>query len=207
MSARTKSELPPSSWAANPGYVVTFDPIPARVRVELAGETVGESVDARVMYELGHAPVYYLPQADVRRELLEPTEHCTHCPYKGDASYWSVRVGAASVENAVWTYPQPYDEMAHLAGWLGFYWGRFHAWYEDGERVQAPREIAGRCNEHTHFAACYPKLAQEWHTQKNARLQPYEFCADSGTAVWWRDPRGRVWRESIRARVLREGAR
>lgn len=205
MSTRTKSKLPPSSWAANPGYIIIFDPIPARVRVELAGETVGESDDARVMYELGHAPVYYLPRAHVRDELLEPTSHRTHCPYKGDAAYWTVHTDNEIVENAVWTYPEPYEEMAHLADWLGLYWERFDAWYEDGERVQGPREIHGRCNEQTNFAASYPALAREWHAEKNPRLQPYEFPADSGAVVWWRDAREREWRESIRARVLRDG--
>lgn len=207
MSARAPAELPPSSWAANPGYVIHFDSLPARVRVELGGETVGESGDACVMYELGHAPVYYLPQADVRSEVLEPTEHRTHCPYKGDACYWSVRIGDRVVENGIWSYPAPYREMACLAGWLGFYWDRFDAWYEDAERVDAPREISGRCNQHTHFAACYPSLAREWHPERNPRLKPYEFPAESGTVVWWRDARGREWRDSIRARVLREAGR
>jgi len=206
MSARAKTKLPPSSWAANPGYVITFDPLPARVRAVLGGETVGESADARVMYELGHAPVYYLPRADVHEPLLERTAHHTHCPYKGDASYWTARTGTGGVENAVWSYEAPYDEMAHLAGWMGFYWEHFE-WFEDGERVAGPREIAGRCNERSNFAACYPALARQWHPERNPRLAPYEFPADSGTVVWWRDADGHEWHESIRARVLRGGTR
>jgi len=207
MDARAKEKLPPSSWTANPGYVIAFDPLPVPVRVALGGETVAESDDARVMYELGHAPVYYLPLGDVDERPLVPSERHTHCPYKGDARYWSVRAaGGEVVEDAIWAYRDPYDEMAHLAGWAGFYWDRFE-WYEAGERVASPREIAGRCNERTHFAALYPELAREWHPERNPRLKPYEFPADSGTVVWWRDVEGREWAESVRARALRSGRR
>lgn len=207
MTARPLSELPPSSWPANPHYVMTFDPLPCRVRVELGGETVADTTDARVMYELGHAPVYYLPRAALREDLLTPTAHHTHCPYKGDASYWTVRAGERAAENAVWSYLDPYPEIAVLGGWMGLYWDRFDAWHEDGVRVDAPREIGGRCNERSSFAACYPALAAEWHAERNPRLKPYEFPADSDTEVWWRAADGREWRESVRARVLRDGTR
>ena len=84
-----------SGWTNNPGYVIDFDPIPARVQCVLAGETLADSSDARVMFELGHAPVYYLPRDDLRMELLSRTDRRTFCPYKGHASYWSVRWASA----------------------------------------------------------------------------------------------------------------
>ena len=127
MTASTNHDLPPSAWALYPSCVITFDPLPAGVRVELAGETVAESNRARIMYEIGHAPAYYLPHADLRDDLLVSSQHHTHCPFKGGAAYWHVRVGDVTAENAVWTYSQPYEEMAHIAGWFGFYWGRFDA--------------------------------------------------------------------------------
>ena len=76
--------------------------------------------------ETGHDPVYYLPENDVRLGLMHPTEHHTRCPYKGEASYWTIEVPEASgstkqSENAVWAYPTPYDEVSGLAGYYAFY--------------------------------------------------------------------------------------
>ena len=96
------------------------------------------------MFELGHAPVYYVPAGDVRMDLMTPTDEGTHCPYKGDASYWSLTVGGTTVENIIWAYEDPYGEMAHLKGYVGVYWDRVDAWYHGETRVEAPVEIAGR---------------------------------------------------------------
>ena len=179
-----------------------FQPLGASVRVEVAGEVIAESTDARVMYELGHVPVYYLPRDDVRMSLLTPTEHSTHCPYKGDASYWTVQAADEARENAVWAYEDPYEEMAVLKGWMGFYWDRFD-WYEDDQPIDAPRELDGRVNHENNFAALHPDLAADWHPDKNARIQPYEFAEHSKVKVWWRSIDNDEWQESIRDRVSR----
>jgi len=76
--------------------------------------------------------VHYLPEKDVRLDLLRPTDHHTRCPYKGEASYWTIEVpaGDGSVqrsENAVWAYPAPYDEVPGLAGYYAFYTTRVDA--------------------------------------------------------------------------------
>ena len=68
-----------------------------------------DSRHAKLLHEQGHLPIYYFPEEDVRMDLLEPTDHATHCPLKGDASYWSVRVGDRVAENAVWGYPDPIE--------------------------------------------------------------------------------------------------
>lgn len=203
MTARRRADLPPSSWDLNPGYEISIEPVAARLRVELGGEVVAESENARIMYELGHAPVYYFVRDDVRMRLLSPTNHHSHCPYKGDAGYFSVTAGGKTSDNAVWFYPEPYDQMAQLERLLGFYFDRFDAWYEDGRRIEAPREIEGRVNEHNNFAKTYPELAADWHPQKNERIRPYEFSADSDTKVWWRNVDNDEWTESIRSRVAR----
>lgn len=179
-----------------------FEPVAAPVRVEFIGEAVAESAETRVMYELGHAPVYYFPPQDVRKSLLVPSDHHSYCPYKGDASYWSVAVGAESLENAVWAYQDPYDEMEKLAGWMGFYWERFD-WFENGAPVVAPREIDGRVNHLNNFAVLFPDLAADWHPQKNTGTRPYEFSADSKLKVWWKNVDNDEWRESIHSRVGR----
>ena len=192
----------PVGWRLNPDYEVEFDPIPALVGVRFGGATIGESQAAHVMYELGHAPMYYLPEADVDMARLEPTERDSYCPYKGHASYWTVRVGGAVAENAVWTYREPYAELASLEGYLGFYWGRMEAWFEDDVEVAGPREIPGRIDTTTQFKRLFPALAAEWHPNRNPGIKPYEFPAMSGALVWWRDADGREWQARIRDRVL-----
>ncbi len=199
---RETSVSDPVGWRLNPDYQIAFDPIPARVRVTFGGETIGESRTARVMYELGHAPIYYLPRESVDMSYLEPTARDSYCPYKGHACYWSVRVGERLAENAIWAYPTPLPEMATLAGFMGFYWGRMEAWYEDDEQVSGPREIPGRIDTETQLKRLFPALAAEWHPTRNPGIKPYEFPAYSDTVVWWRDASGREWRERIRDRVL-----
>ena len=68
-------------------------------------------------------------------DLLEPTDHTTHCPFKGDASYWSVRVGDRVAENAVWGYPEPLEECPPISGLISFYWNVMDAWFEEDEEV------------------------------------------------------------------------
>lgn len=108
---------------------------PKRVRVKFAGQTVADSRRVKLLHETGLLPVYYFPEADVRADLLAPTDHQTHCPFKGDAAYRSVRVGERVAENAVWTYPNPTDESPLSAGYHAFYWDRMDAWYEEDEEV------------------------------------------------------------------------
>jgi uncharacterized protein (DUF427 family) len=86
------------------GAVLFFDPVPQRIRGVFAGETVVDSGDAKLLHETGHLPVYYFPLENVRQDLLDPSEKRTHCPHKGDARYWSLRVGNREEPDAVWAY-------------------------------------------------------------------------------------------------------
>ena len=104
-----------------PDHPITIQPSLDRVQVKLAGQTVAESTNALTLREARYAPVQYIPKADVRMELLTPTTHKTHCPYKGDASYYSIKVGDRTAENAVWCYEQPFDAVSEIAGHLAFY--------------------------------------------------------------------------------------
>jgi uncharacterized protein (DUF427 family) len=192
----------PNGWILNPDYDVWFDPLPARVRVAFGGETIAESSNAMVMYELGHAPMYYLPRADVNTDYLESTDRDTYCPYKGHASYWTVRVGSVVAENAIWTYATPHSELSQLEHMLGFFWGKMDAWYEDGVEVTGPREIPGRIDTTTQLKRLFPALAAEWHPTKNIGIKPYEFPPYSATAVWWQDADGHEWQARIRDRVI-----
>lgn len=89
-----------------------------RVRVTVNGEVVADSLDALELRE-GHYPaILYFPRKDVRMDRLERSAHSTHCPYKGDASYYSIKGGSA---NAAWSYERPYDEMLEIKDRLAFY--------------------------------------------------------------------------------------
>jgi uncharacterized protein (DUF427 family) len=116
-------------------HTLYFEDSPRRVRVMFGGETVADSKRAKLLHETGHLPVYYFPEEDLRMDLLEESDHATYCPFKGDASYWSVRVGDKVSENAVWSYPDPIDSAPPLAGYLAFYWHLMDHWYEEDEEV------------------------------------------------------------------------
>jgi uncharacterized protein (DUF427 family) len=116
-------------------HVLFFEDSPRRVRVVLGGETVADSRRVKLMHETRHLPVYYFPEDDVRMDLLEATDHTTTCPFKGEASHWSVRVGENVAENAVWSYPDPIESAPPIEGYLAFYWRKMDRWYEEDEEV------------------------------------------------------------------------
>ncbi|HEV2335117.1 MAG TPA: DUF427 domain-containing protein [Stellaceae bacterium] len=124
-----------SGYNTNPDYKVTLEASPRRVRVKFNGEWIADSANAHLLFETRHLPVYYFPRADVRMDKLVPTDHHTFCPYKGKASYWTIRVGDKSSENAVWGYPDPYDEVPALKDFVAFYWDRVDGWYEEDEEI------------------------------------------------------------------------
>jgi uncharacterized protein (DUF427 family) len=91
------------------------------VRVEVAGVTVAESTNPRLLFETGLPVRYYLPKTHVRMQLMERSERVTHCPYKGQAESWAVRLGETLHENIAWCYPTPLPESQKIAGLLAFY--------------------------------------------------------------------------------------
>jgi uncharacterized protein (DUF427 family) len=116
-------------FASRPDYRVDLLPERRRVTVVFGGVTIADSNAALRVEETGHGPVHYLPEKDVRLDLMRPREHHTRCPYKGEASYWTIEVpdGGGSPrrsENAVWAYSAPYDEVSGLAGYYAFYTSR-----------------------------------------------------------------------------------
>ncbi len=116
-------------------HTLYMENCPKRVRAELAGEVIADSRQAKILYETGHLPVYYFPPDDVRMDLLLPTDHTTHCPFKGDATYWSIQTADRVADNAIWSYPEPLDETPPLADHLAFYHGQMDGWYEEDERI------------------------------------------------------------------------
>lgn len=110
-----------------PKHRLATRPAGVRVQVKLKGELIADTRDAVALEETpeGHvvAPVvYYIPRKDVKMDRLVRTTHTTHCPFKGDASYFSIKNGP---ENAVWSYERPYDEMTAIGELLAFYPDKF----------------------------------------------------------------------------------
>ncbi len=103
------------------GHRITVTPANVHVEVRIGGQKVAESDRPVQLEETGLPTRYYLPRDDVRTELLTPTSTTSHCPFKGDASYWSVGVGDAVYDDVVWSYESPLPEVHEIAGLLCFY--------------------------------------------------------------------------------------
>ncbi len=116
------------------GDAVRWEPSPRRVRAIFNGETVADSRRVMLLIEPRHLPVFYFPLEDVHRDLLEPSDHRTSSPLKGEAVYWSLHAGDRMAEDAAWSYPQPPAEGPAVAGYIAFYWNKLDAWYEEDER-------------------------------------------------------------------------
>ena len=108
-------------------HPITINPEPRHVRVTAGGQVVAVSSRALSLKEASYPAVLYIPRGDANMDLLRPTSRSTHCPYKGDASYFSLALPSGAVENAVWSYEEPYPAVASIAGHLAFYPDRVDA--------------------------------------------------------------------------------
>ena len=119
---------PAPGFKKYPGHRVSTNPSSVHVKVMLGGEVIADTRDAVELHESMSSSselspvVYYIPRKDVKMDRLARTAHSTHCPFKGDASYFSVVNGP---ENAVWSYESPYDEMLAIKERLAFYADKF----------------------------------------------------------------------------------
>ena len=127
---------PEGAPASKPSdYEIRFEPCPKRVRVEFNGTWVADSSRALIVHETRMPPMYYFPKDDVRMDFLEKTDHRTHCPFKGNAGYWTMKVGGQSEENSVWSYEDPYEEAEQVRDYLSIYQNKVSAIYEGDEEV------------------------------------------------------------------------
>jgi uncharacterized protein (DUF427 family) len=115
-----------------PDHPITVEPNPKHVRVTFGGRVVADTHRALTLREAGYAPVQYIPCADIDMALLGRTTHATHCPYKGDASYFSLEVDGRVSENAAWSYGAPYPAVGAIKEHLAFYPNRVER-IEEGE--------------------------------------------------------------------------
>ena len=118
-----------------PGRTIYLEPTPKRIRVEVGGEVIADSRRALMLQESGLQPVYYFPPEDVRTEVMTPTDRHTHCPKKGDASYYTIQAGGETVENGAWYYPEPLPDAPFLKDLVAFYFDRMGRWLEEDEEI------------------------------------------------------------------------
>jgi adenylate cyclase len=116
-------------------YEIRFEPHPRRVRVEFNGAWIADSRRALVLHETRQPPAYYFPREDVRVDLLEKTEHVTHCPFRGNASYWTIRAAGRVAENAAWSYDDPYEDGRPIREYISFYPERISAIYDGDDEI------------------------------------------------------------------------
>lgn len=102
-------------------HPIDIAPFEGRVVVTHGNTIIADSSRALALHEADYPVVFYVPKADVVMNFLDPTDHSTHCPYKGDASYWSVETGGERAENAVWAYVEPLPGVAEIKDHVAFY--------------------------------------------------------------------------------------
>jgi uncharacterized protein (DUF427 family) len=102
-------------------HAITIEKNPNRITVTFNGTVLADTQRALVLKEGPLPPVNYIPREDVQMSCLQRTDHSTHCPFKGDASYFSVSVNGKTAENAVWTYEAPIDSVAQIKDYVVFY--------------------------------------------------------------------------------------
>jgi len=132
-----------------PKHLLYLHDVEQRIRGMLAGESVVDTTAGKLLHESGMLPQWYLPLADIRADFLVESDTRTHCPFKGDASYYSLQVGDRLVEDAIWTYRTPLPAAAWLDGLGGFYFDRLDTWFEEDDEVFShPRDPFHRVDTH-----------------------------------------------------------
>lgn len=104
-----------------PDHPITVSRHPNRVRVLFQGHMIAETAGALTLAEASYRPVIYVPRQDVALEYLSRTDSHTHCPYKGDAAYYTIMRDGDVAQDAVWTYEHPYPAVGEIRGFLAFY--------------------------------------------------------------------------------------
>ena len=125
----------PEMKVPGPDHPITVAANPNRIQVNYNGHVIADTRRALTLKEASYRPVIYFPREDVAMEYFTRTEHTTHCPYKGDASYYTLLMDGRFAENAVWTYEDPYPAMESIRGLLAFYPNQVEI-YDVGEAVQ-----------------------------------------------------------------------
>ncbi len=120
-----------------PAHKLLAHPFPRRVRAEFDGRTILDTGRGVLLHETALLPRLYVPEADLDASAFVPSDHRTHCPFKGDATYRTLRVGDRTVPDALWSYPVPVPAALWLEGYASLYWDAADAWFDEDEQVHA----------------------------------------------------------------------
>jgi uncharacterized protein (DUF427 family) len=121
LAPRVQAERRTTMKLPGPDHPITITANPRRVRVSANGVVIAESTDALTLKEASYPAVNYLPRKDANMALLARSERVTHCPYKGDANYFSINADGKTIADAIWTYESPFPAMTEISGHLAFY--------------------------------------------------------------------------------------
>ena len=132
--SRTTAELN-FSLAEAPPHRIAFQPDPRRLRAVVGDTVVLDTVRAHLLHETAILPRIYAPLEDYRQEVLTPTSSSTHCPFKGDARYWTVRADGKEIVDGLWGYAEPTGAAPFLKGFASLYEDRVDAWFVEEDRV------------------------------------------------------------------------
>lgn len=116
-----------SAKIPGPDHPIIIERNSHRIVITLGGKVIADTTDALILREASYPAVQYIPRKDVAMSALERTDHGSYCPYKGDASYFSIPAGGERSVNAIWTYETPYDAVAEIKDHLAFYPDRIDA--------------------------------------------------------------------------------
>lgn len=183
MDELTQTADPEAGSAERSGYRVVLKRAGQRVRAIAGDHLVADSSDAMVMQETRLPQVFYFPRKDVAMDLLARTPHRTHCPFKGDASYFSLKIGATTIENAAWSYETPYDEAFSVKDYVAFNWEDIDTWLVGEEQVSIqPREnVATQANP---FVDWLVQAAWRPTTLRDSVKQLADILLENGFPLW-----------------------
>ena len=123
------------SLAGAPAHRIVFTPDPRRLRAMLGGTVVLDTVRAHLLHETQIMPRIYAPLEDYRQDLLTPTDTTTHCPFKGDANYWTVAADGKEILDGLWGYAAPTEAAPFLKGYASLFEDNLDAWFVEEDRV------------------------------------------------------------------------
>ena len=107
-------------YAKHPDHTVTTEKASGKVRITRGGLTLADTDSAIILREADYPPVAYIPREHVAMDAMEPVSKSTHCPFKGDASYFTITGGGEPITAGAWSYETPYDEVNAIAGHIAF---------------------------------------------------------------------------------------
>jgi uncharacterized protein (DUF427 family) len=148
--------------AASPAHRIYFADDERRHRAVVGDDVVLDTTRAKLLYETGIPPRIYAPLEDFPERFRTPTDTSTHCPFKGDAAYWTIRAGGRALPDALWAYPDPLPDAWWLAGYGCLYADKVDAWFvEDDRAVGHPRDPFHRVDVHDSSRAVVVRIGGE----------------------------------------------